>query len=126
MKAGREMDALIAEKVFDYERMTEQHWSEAMGYKNDGSHNERIIVSCKTRDSIKLLNHRYASFAPNYSTSIAAAWDVLEKLSLMGIYMRISNVNGVGRFRVATEDRMTDFHTSAPHAICEAALKAVT
>lgn len=101
MKPGRELDALVAEKVMSIpvkQLLAEPGW--------EG------------------LDTLYSKVRiPQYSTSIADAWKVVEKLSVMGIYLRVSNVTGVGRWRCATENQITDFCETAPHAICLAALK---
>lgn len=111
MKPGRELDALIAEKV--------------MGLKP-------IIIpamrsfptTIEPGDIFVMEDHELES--DHYSTDIAAAWDVVDRLSSMGIYLRLSNVSGVGRWRCSTENRITEFVATPAHAICLAALKAVS
>jgi len=136
VKPGKKLDALVAEKVFDYERMLECHWSEAMGYKNDDSHNQRIITATATTTSIKLLNHRHANFAPLYSTSIAAAWEIInhfnDGVNHEGSCYEIGKCEPFGKLhycQLTLYDGKYLVYTakgqSAPHAICLAALKAV-
>jgi hypothetical protein len=67
MEAGRKMDALIAEKVFGYVRMhypDENTWGER-------SYDDKF-PSC---DCFRQVPSR------DYSTDIAAAWEVVEKFS---------------------------------------------
>lgn len=58
-----------------------------------------------------------------YSKDIKLAWEVIEQLSKQGVYIRISNVTGRGKYRAATEGGITDFCETAPVAICLAALR---
>ena len=109
MKPGRDLDALVAEKV-----MGMKVW------KHDGS------CGCRMADN---------DYLPNFSNDIAAAWEVVEKMrnpktavSLAtiwdhadgGKFKWVAKIEffGSDRFEFALAD-------SAPHAICLAALKAV-
>jgi hypothetical protein len=69
MIAGRELDALVAEKVMGWREI---HRSLFTGYK-PGHKGKIQKVSCSPR----LGCHRI----PNYSTDIAAAWEVVEKVT---------------------------------------------
>ena len=60
-----------------------------------------------------------------YSGDISAAWEVVVKLSEQGLYTRVSNVAGLGKWRCATNGRITDFCETAPMAICLAALNTI-
>ena len=114
MPAGREMDALVAEKVMGW-RMMRGHWvpPEAAPETN--------ILACPTSTY-------------RYSTDIAAAWEVVEKVNLLEPYgdtlwkdqrgwvFGVHDVDGAG---YAYED-VTVIADTAPLAICRAALKAVT
>lgn len=102
MKAGRELDALIAKHVFD---MTLRNITE---------------TSCELWHGDK-----WHSCGPcaHYSTDIADAWEVVEKADLWSLYGSI----GDGPYRACIQfgDReglMTA--DTAPLAICLAALKA--
>lgn len=89
MKAGRELDALVAEKIFG--------WS-----KSDLEINEDIS---------------------HFSTDIAAAWEVVERLRSRGYRFEVrSQPQG---FWVYFGEEMSAEAPTAPHAICLAALKAV-
>lgn len=115
MNPGRELDALIAEKLFGL-NLTDAFTGE-----------ERPITS-----GVALQYLDRMSGVPNYSTDIAAAWEVVEKIihpefvSSWQFDIRVESwpkkykakfSNGGGA-HIAHED-------SAPHAICLAALKAL-
>lgn len=104
MNPGEELDALIAEKVMGVEkRLIDSYFApgwKAMLYK-----------------------------LPNYSTSIEASWDVVEKIKCRDRHMfHIDHSDGEWfcGFEEFNTD-MPDYSKSdtAPHAICLAALKAV-
>jgi hypothetical protein len=75
MKAGRELDALIAEKVMGWS-------SQADGlYWDAGNHRTRLVLGsiiAKKRDEMGLENAHGFVFAP--STNIADAWEVVPVL----------------------------------------------
>jgi peptide subunit release factor RF-3 len=104
----RELDALIAEKVMGIK--------ETLVYElYDKSTGEKVI----TFDSI-----------PHYSTDIAAALEVVEKLKSLGWNMAITNNQGWAIW--ISQDWIDDVMGIAdvraetlPHCICLAALKAV-
>lgn len=117
--AGRELDALIAEKVMglelkqpdktNYRRDT---WVYAINdYTDEGP---VYVVDC-----------------PEYSTDIAAAWEVLEKLSDSQITVNRHMHSGytVGVFEkvqgISIQEKCSASAATAPLAICLAALKAV-
>jgi hypothetical protein len=116
MNPGRELDALVAEKIFN---LPQTLWREGKSNLNeDGS--GLIILGVMPEP---------------YSTDIAAAWEVVGKLKTLGFVVGVdignsdlsacviavvSKKHGDIREVVATEA-----HESAPHAICLAALKAV-
>ncbi len=102
MKPGRELDALVAEKV--------------MGWKMDAS-----AVWHGPGPSCLVL--------PHYSTDIADAWEIVEKLQSQDWACILDNVKDfLGNWQAHFEkDRRacTAESESAPHAIALAALKAV-
>jgi hypothetical protein len=125
MTAGRELDAIIAEKV-----MGGKHVKESVPY---------TMIDPYTSEEMELFDHRdYWEFPqpdwkglplPRFSTSIADAWLVVEKLVGRG---RVFIVKGDG-LRTGNNPKWTvlcdgvervDADT-APLAICLAALKAV-
>lgn len=110
MKAGRELDRLIAEKVMHLPNI--RNWD--CGYVYGPEHGEDV---------------------PRYSTDIAAAWQVVEKLTksenidLEIIPSAFHNECSVSvGFLDDCGDACGPFYfteESAPHAICLAALKAI-
>ncbi len=75
---------------------------------------------CSDMTSLKLV--------PPYSTDIAAAWRIVEKLRSSGIYLHVGyNWCDVyeGKYGSEIQTFGTGVLTSAPLAICTAALKAV-
>lgn len=109
MKAGRELDSLVAEKVMGFEVR------ETM----DGGPQIKGIGRC-----------------PDYSTWISAAWEVVEKLysldtsepTILQIYGPLSDGYRVTIFWEHHDGRINEVHVvakTATHAICVAALKAV-
>jgi hypothetical protein len=120
MKAGPELDALVAERVMGWtiysnDRKYQQGWSE---------HSEGTPMDI-----------------PSYSTDIAAAWEVVERVNFLDKYSRdfllqrecidVDPYRWVwfAWFRKDGVDENVDTSArceTAPHAICLAALKAVT
>lgn len=109
MNPGRELDALVAEKV--------------MGWKLfhggiDGPNGEPGCI-----DSNQIEKH--FKELPHYSTSIADAWKVVDKLDLFRAWVLTKYL---GYYTVEEVDRDGFGETiskgeSAPHTICLAALK---
>lgn len=120
MKPGRELDALIAEKVMGWT------WDEKSAWSPSGSKWSRKVPGKVILDEWGWLLH--------YSTDICAAWEVVEKMSQIGFKFVISNsvIGGLESsekpwcFFGKQGERVIDIvgHT-IPHAICLAALKAV-
>jgi len=109
--AGKEMDALIAEKVMG--------WKKLSGKVN-------ILV----RQSIDLimLNDGAQELVPRYSTDISAAWEVIQHF--LGTGRKRPKIDRVseGEWRVQIDDWEPDavaYSSSAPLAICRAAMLAV-
>lgn len=118
MQAGREMDALIAEKIFGLK----VEWEiEYLG--------EQIPSSKQLADK-----YDENGILPLYSTDIAAAWEVVEgvreKFNLLMNVHPYSLVAANGGYRVSVNDLHIelDYTTAdtAPLAICRAALKALS
>lgn len=107
MKAGRELDALIAGKV--------------MGWKHRGPH---PLFGTEVWASDKGDN-----LLPHFSTDIAAAWTVVDKLREEWIVTAEIDstqcVIGLGHNYASTPEELRASAATAPHAICLAALKAV-
>jgi len=120
MEAGRELDALIAEKVMGWEATADGLYWDARQKRT------RLVLGsaiAKKREEMGIENGPGFVFAP--STDIAAAWEVVEKADLWSLYGSIGD--GPYRACIQFEDReglMTA--DTAPLAICIAALKAVS
>lgn len=110
LKAGRELDALIAEKVMG---LTVEWWNGE-------------VYSITVEEG----HERSSSHVLPYSDNIAAAWEVVEKLDNRNV---VAKEMGVLRFTI---NRYDDGYTArffsvgatadtAPLAICLAALQAV-
>ena len=128
MKAGRELDALIAEKVMGWS-------SQADGlYWDAGNHRTRLVLGsiiAKKRKEMGLENAQDFVFAP--STNIADAWEVVERLvSTPGPNGDHHSVRvDYSGDAVVVIDENEDWQVSAiaataPLAICLAALEAVS
>lgn len=103
MQAGCEMDCIIAEKIFGWE---DASWDRE--------------AHCHTGHPNKE-HYRYEQ-VPEYSTDIAAAWEVEEEIKNKGIRMQADYITeltltvGPGKFEMVH---------ATPEQRCKAALKAV-
>lgn len=126
MEAGRELDALVAEKVMGWHsRIT----PEIPTYPLIGP--DRAVPPGET-----LTKDRGYKEIPHYSTDIAAAWDLLKHLDTQGVWVyNLSNAcenswsctlcQRVGPGYSGLTYHQVWLVQTAPHAICLAALKAV-
>ena len=113
LPAGREMDALVAEKVMGLERV---------GY---------LYKYREYTESPRNVNMSEKDI-PSYSTSIAPAWEVVERLHDLEWVVEVTIDNGVGRYckiwKMGNKGREIIYEEldadTAPLAICRAALKA--
>lgn len=121
MKAGRELDALIAEKVMGLTRHDESYVAEGVGK----------VLRFVWRDGGGTCVYSGDMFLPHYSTNIADAWEVVEKLVSTpgpnGDHHSVQVDYSGGAVVVIDENE--DWQVSAiagtvPLAICLAALKA--
>ena len=133
MQAGRELDALVAEKVMGIE-VQWRPWHDRHG--NEGR--EPYMANASRQGRLARGQPLYSGGAINpYSTDISAAWEVVEKLRKsyrvriheFGSGWQASLEIKDGRLRYPIEishegDESANSDT-APHAICLAALKAV-
>ena len=125
MEAGRELDVLIGEKVMGW-KGGGLYWINANGAATE-LYEDYPGYECGERSE--------DAWSP--STSIAAAWQVVEKLREHGLYLIINDTIGQYRARFfkvgwdiftwmrVPDSDMTVWENTAPHAICLAALKAV-
>jgi len=111
MPAGREMDALVAEKVMGFEIPANLRNSVNWGG------GPPILVDGKSLD------------IPHYSTDLTDAWEVVEK---MGNYLFACGRNDNGMWEACFFSvnsgigKLSEGHgDTAPSAICRAALKAL-
>lgn len=115
MLAGRELDALIAEKVMGHIISEDRVFAQTYGFTDP-----RVETS-----QDRMLRRVLA----NYSTDISAAWGVVEKIGLNIILESESNIESneawCCNFWNYSTDRIRARGQSAPHAICLAALEAV-
>ena len=125
MKAGRELDARIAEEVMEWDvyRKGEVVYCEAP-----------ILLRSSVKDGFaaediwRCGNNRYSPFSlPHYSTQIADAWLVVEKMWNIGCW-RV-DIRRMDNGYLVDFDDMRDTYsasaTAAPLAICLAALAVV-
>ena len=141
MKAGRELDALVAEKVMGWEWYAiiginvlvppEHYLRERPILATPGKHGaETDIDSYRFADSTQ---GRQMPIVARYSTDIAAAWQVVDELHKRGFCVGVSTLHDwktkcecsvyyadMAERMVANADAAT-----ASHAICLAALKAM-
>lgn len=117
MKPGRELDALVAEKVMGWNRLG-----------RDGPSLFGTPPRHRTTDDLSGTGTGQWH-VPRYSTDIAAAWEVVERLDMLGsdgpegglVLLRSGDV-------YMLQDEVGIHYESAPtaqHAICLAAIKAV-
>ncbi len=115
MKPGRELDALIAEKVMGLIVFRDET---GIGYPAD---------TCSHPDS------RDGKLVPEYSTRIDHTWEVVEKIGDLGWSIGISIDSKHPHTKVLCQMKPRDQNytevivdaATAPHAICLAALKAI-
>jgi hypothetical protein len=128
VKPGRQLDALVAEKVMGWKCDNVAHESTEVRWIGDKTEVQHSGWENKCEGFGSLC----PAHLPYYSTDIAAAWDVVEKLSrdvctveikshrrTMGwtCFTRMPSDEGISPIRIQA--------TTAPHAICLAALAAV-
>lgn len=141
MKAGREIDALVAEKVMGWRRMTyaEQY---AKCPRPHGYGNDNRLTSYWHSSELHNGVYREAARAedcPDYyepedawspSTDIAAAWEVVIHLRSKDyidfeLRMEPGRESATASFIMPAGNRISASANDAPAAICLAALKAV-
>ena len=133
MNAGRELDALVAEKVMGF------HWvDEWQGQPGPYLVSPHGYLAGWRRDDGGITAHLDGVtpdvVLPNYSTDIAAAWEVVENLADRGWKVDVQNRYypcWAVHVHFPVPDYRNVFETSellvgaVPFAICLAALKAV-
>ncbi len=120
MITGRDLDALVAEKVMGFPSFAEQVVSKLSTHIR---FNHEACVICGRQDDTR-------ECLPKYSTEIAAAWEVVEKLREKDFLVSIRTLkSGKIRCLVFSPDSengpgVRAISDTAPHAVCLAALKA--
>ncbi len=148
MNAGRELDALIAEKVMGWTRAGAQYHIRPSHRPSkdfpgnilndfDGKGPHDFLFPDKHDDTLRMAFCGCESTidVPSYSTDIAAAWEVVEKLgNWHGFdFMILLDTSNSGKWEAGWyemgwdgyERRCAESADTAPLAICLAALKAV-
>ena len=111
VKPGRELDALVAEKVMGLRFVWRSQLTDHYGY-NAG------VWTIPTKWGTMDLTEE----PPRYSTDIAAAWEVVEKMREDGFLVALYRSAGAW---IADTNPGYGKSDTAPHAICLAALRAV-
>jgi hypothetical protein len=122
MEACAELDALIAEKVMGWKRYRtakrEMYWLDNPA--------KRVMPRgpgvFETTDNIPPFDDAY-DHVPPFSTEIAPAWEVVEKLGLSVLKVQDG---WQARKHVSMSDETSSNGETAPLAICRCALLAVT
>lgn len=142
MKPGRELDALVAEKVMGLAKAVEDEKEfNRLVSKSDGNLTVETIKAAKIRlDYEPHMGHMFGgfSFYPKYSTDIAAAWEVIEhiqKTQIRNVFSLFSPTDESNSWFAVFEKKwhghsLENFYDwpngeSAPHAICLSALRVI-
>lgn len=129
LEAGRELDALVAEKVMGWERVEGVDINRREGVPEEKLDADRWHC----RRAWFVGNERKAceecGTLPTYSTDIAAAWEAVEKVLpdfLVDLtYWHIDSPHVTLYRRNDSSENYSGIAPTAPLAICLAALKAV-
>lgn len=119
MEAGRELDALVAEKVMG---LIVPEWGEETPCPYCGSE----MRYCGTRSRCSTCQEWRHSRYKEYSTDIAAAWEVVEQFAGKA-YIGMARSTHFQDWKVVISDRYRTYEVEAetiPLAICLAALRA--
>jgi hypothetical protein len=121
MLPGREMDALVAERVMGWKLWSydEDRYASTTDDYMDASVNDGWIWKDETGDS----DGEAWEWQP--SIDIRAAWEVVEKLDAPDFQVKRVDYGPGQTWMAGVDGRWFDYGDSAPHAICLAALKAV-
>jgi len=118
MKAGRELDALIAEKVFEVYVRRAPEWQEVYETTDD------LVEITKNKTLCRSLQH--------YSTDIAAAWEVVDTLRAKDYIMTLAayiDIHTAEVLIIRKGENPVQIEieaATAAEAICLCALKAVS
>lgn len=134
MPAGEELDKLICEKLDGW------RWVKNSKNANGWACNGLCGENCSKEEEFKKWNQDNKKFngwvspsTPHFSTDIAAAWEVVEKVRELGfdaiVVMHQDRIPYCQFVKPIDEDNIEEYlgtAETAPLAICRAALKAVT
>jgi len=119
MEPGPELDRLVAEKVMGWRRRSHKFSQNAWEWYNpeipDPYHNKDFV--CNDVD------------LPKFSTDIAAAWKVVNRLREKQFDIMIKTLKDRWEVLISDPDKILDWYATAPElplAICRAALLAVS
>lgn len=135
-KAGRELDAEVAKKVMgltvEFVKGNPAAWEAKTGKPMRWLPNDYMVVGQKAMYRIGTFSDMHV---PNYSTDIAAAWEVVEKMKADGYTLELDDRRagwaavfikyGGTHETLAQIGSETVIDKSAPRALVLAALKAV-
>lgn len=121
LKPGRELDALVAEKVMGQRTI----W-----FGREGDKSLMLARTIELNEELRergemMFGYPGEGDVPHYSTDIEAAWEVVETLKLLGIEVKFVGSWADKPWYCRLRDDAFEFGDTAPHAICLAALKAV-
>jgi len=126
LKPGREMDDLIHTKV-----MGRKICKVTLRHRKPYGRLSGTMLTLPTEEEIVEVDQ----MSPKYSTDISAAWEVVEKMGTrrLGYSLNLTNVAGTTSnplwdadfYKLRASKSNECEATSAPHAICLAALKAM-
>lgn len=135
LQAGRELDALIAEKVFGMvvRRIKPDWYPYEVTLFFHPAYPDEIVYSCDENASNAMMyrNGKDASdgaapVLPNYSDDIASAWEVVEKMAQSyDFYLRFVSAWTAEFITIGGGEIDSADSETAPEAICLAALRAI-
>ena len=126
LSAGNETNALIAEMIFSWTRLTDSEWEL---FKTVEAQMRGILTAQDDRFVVCWMRSPEGWIWPprQYSTDIAESWRIVEKLCVAGWHCEITSevIDGYEvRFdRLSRVEYTQATAESAPLAICRAALK---
>ena len=113
---GRELDAEVATRVIGWHDVKFQPIANAFG--------EKVLDEYAGHPPNDLLK---SAIIPRYSTSIQAAWEVVEKMKTLSLFVAVISAQGqpwvckINKGTLFVEEKAD----AAPLAICRAALRAL-
>lgn len=125
MQAGREMDALIAEKVMGFTHYVGDDVpnGHAHSYLRADEIPEVWLKELPNRDFVRFC--KQCGDMPNYSTHIEEAWEVVEWMKDWNFTLDWLGSDWQTMFQTEDDGEFFSNADTAPLAICRAALKAV-